>query len=213
MLEIFHVKYQQGSGGHQVKHLQANRETFKTAKRSLRIQNDFTLCLPRAIVVARMHAQKPSDTDLLPTWNREWDRRAFPRAEKNRPWSLWRALTAISIHIAGLTNGKNLQRVLAPEYRLKIFQFKKGARRLTLEPVYKGLGTRTCLNVLLDEEHYDTILSMPGVLGCPYYCHYCDVGYRNIEDHPVPTAAVSVLPITPVLPTGHQFTALYARDS
>ena len=56
-LEMFHVKYFQGSGGYQVKHQQVNRETFKTAKRLiLRIQNDDTLCLPRALVVARLHA-------------------------------------------------------------------------------------------------------------------------------------------------------------
>ena len=58
-----------------MKHLQGNRETFKSAKRSiLRIQNDDTLCLPRAIVVARLHAQKPSNPELLPTWKRELDR-------------------------------------------------------------------------------------------------------------------------------------------
>ena len=33
---------------------------------------------------------------------------------------------------------ETLQRVLAPEYKLKIFQFKKGVHRLTLAPIYKG---------------------------------------------------------------------------
>ena len=48
-----------------MKHLQVNREPFKTAKRSiLRIQNDGILCFPRAILVARLHAQKPSQPDL-----------------------------------------------------------------------------------------------------------------------------------------------------
>ena len=62
----------------------------------------------------------------------------------------------------------------------------------------------TCLNVLLDEEHYDTILSMPGVQGCPYYCHDCDVGYRNIEDHRTacPYRCSFCLADTPCAPDG-----------
>lgn len=110
-LEMFHVKYQQGSGGNQMKHLQGNRETFKSAKRSiLRIQNDDTLCLPRAIVVARLHAQKPSDPELLPTWKREWDRirrrDVLSPEQKKQAVELRRAPSAISINPAGLTNGK-----------------------------------------------------------------------------------------------------------
>jgi hypothetical protein len=56
-----------------------------------------------------------------------------------------------------------LQHVLAPEFRLKIFQFKVNTRRLQLKPRYKGWGQGTCLNVLYDNQHYDAILSMLGV--------------------------------------------------
>jgi hypothetical protein len=38
-----------------------------------------------------------------------------------------------------------LQRVLAPEFHLKIFQFKVNAHRLQLEPLYKGWGHGCCL--------------------------------------------------------------------
>lgn len=78
-----------------------------------------------------------------------------------------------------------LQEVLAPKFRLKIFQFKTGSTRLKLEPIYKGKGNGICLNVLFDDQHYDTILSMPGVTENKYYCDYCDVGYDHIEDHRV----------------------------
>jgi hypothetical protein len=73
-----------------------------------------------------------------------------------------------------------LQQVLAPDYRLKIFQFKVNTRRLQLEPLYKGWGHGTCLNVLYDNQHYDAILSMPGVTEHSYYCDYCDVGYSHM---------------------------------
>ncbi|XP_061170302.1 uncharacterized protein LOC133179605 [Saccostrea echinata] len=76
-----------------------------------------------------------------------------------------------------------LQQVLAPCYRLKIFQFKSTSSKLSLEPVYKGYGEGTCLNVLLNDHHYDAIISMPGVTGNQYYCDHCDVGYSHIKHH------------------------------
>ena len=49
--------------------------------------------------------------------------------------------------------------------------------------LYKGSGNGTCLNVLYDNQHYDAILSMPGVTENKYYCDHCDKGYSHIEDH------------------------------
>jgi hypothetical protein len=61
-----------------------------------------------------------------------------------------------------------LQRALAPEFRLKIFQFKVNTSKLKLEPLYKGQGHGRCLNVLYDNQHYDAILSMSAVTEHPY---------------------------------------------
>ncbi|XP_062574745.1 uncharacterized protein LOC134236588 [Saccostrea cucullata] len=76
-----------------------------------------------------------------------------------------------------------LQEVLAPQYRLKIFQFKSTSTKLCLERIFKGWGDGTCLNILLDNRHCDAIISMPGVTGNQYYCDHCDVGYRNVTEH------------------------------
>ena len=76
-----------------------------------------------------------------------------------------------------------LQGVLEPQYRLKIYEFKKRSPRLELIPIYKGTGNGTFFNILLDYDHFDAILSMPGVLGYPHYCDNCDVGYSHIEEH------------------------------
>ena len=76
-MEFLHVNYPQGRGGNQMKHLQGNRETFKNDKRSIvRIWNEDTICLARAIVVARCHAQKPDikDSKEYDTWKQKWDR-------------------------------------------------------------------------------------------------------------------------------------------
>jgi hypothetical protein len=58
-LDIFHVKYPEGSGGKRKKHLHLDKEKFKSSKRAIiQIQNPWdSLCLPRAIVVTRLHAQ------------------------------------------------------------------------------------------------------------------------------------------------------------
>ena len=43
-----------------MKHLQVNKEIFKSGKQSIvRIMNEDSMCLARAIVVARVHAQRP----------------------------------------------------------------------------------------------------------------------------------------------------------
>jgi hypothetical protein len=76
-----------------------------------------------------------------------------------------------------------LQQALAPDYRLKIFQFKVNTWRLQLEPLYKGWDHGKCLIILYNIGHYDTIRSMPGVTDTQYYFDYCEVGYRNIHTH------------------------------
>jgi hypothetical protein len=54
-LDIFHVKYPQGSGGKAKKHLHLDKENLKESKRAIvQIVNPRdSLCLPRAIVVTR----------------------------------------------------------------------------------------------------------------------------------------------------------------
>lgn len=74
--ELFNVKYPQGSGCQSVKHLHTNKEKFKKGKTSvLKIENiGDHLCLPRAIVVARLHSQRPTDPSDLPGCKKQWDR-------------------------------------------------------------------------------------------------------------------------------------------
>ena len=143
-----------------------------------------------ADVEARM-GQNPAHGNALPP-----SRKKLVELMKSAEWDINQP--------CGSHESENLQRVLAPEYRLKFFQFKIGACRLTLEPVYNGLRTGTRLNVLLDEEHNNTILSMPGVLGCPYHFHYCNVGYGNVEDHctACPYQCSFCLADTPCAPDG-----------
>jgi hypothetical protein len=185
--DFFHVKYPEGSGGSKMKHLHVDKDKFKKSKRAIvRIKNpQDSLCLPRAIAVTCMHIQKPQVFDL--EWEKKWLRMRKgdhdSLDQKRQAVALLEEAGCDTSQPCGPEEWGKLQQVLAPEFRLKIFLFKVNTHRLQLEPIYKGLGNGTCLNVLLDNQHYDAILSMPGVTENPYYCDYSDVGYSHIEDH------------------------------
>jgi uncharacterized protein (DUF736 family) len=88
-LDIFHVEYPQGSGGAKKKHLYLDKENFKSSKRAIvQIVNPWDyLCLPRALVVARLHAQKPDvpDPDFDKKWLRIRKGDVLVLTKKNRP--------------------------------------------------------------------------------------------------------------------------------
>jgi hypothetical protein len=71
-IDLFHVKYPEGSGGNIKKHLHLDKEKFKNKKQAIvEIVNPWdSLCLPRAIVVTRLHAQKPDVAD--PEFHKKW---------------------------------------------------------------------------------------------------------------------------------------------
>ena len=47
------------------------------------------------------------------------------------------------------------------------------------------------------DNHYDCVTSVKALLGCQFYCEYCDIGYTHRENHPCPdgcTACYSDIP-------------------
>jgi hypothetical protein len=149
------VKYPEGSGGAKKKHLHLDKENFKKKKKQAIVQivNPWdSLCLPRAIVFTRLHALKPEVPD--PEWEEKWKRMRLGdvRAldQKRQALALMEEAGCDTTQPCGLEEWRTLQHVLAPEIRLKIFQFKVNTRRLQLEPLYKGWRHGTCLNVFFD---------------------------------------------------------------
>jgi hypothetical protein len=207
-LDILHVKYPEGSGCTKKKHLHVDKEKFKRSKQAIvQIVNPWdSLCLPRAIVVTRPHAQKPEVPN--PEWKKKWKRMRQgdhdSLDQKRQAVALMEEAGCETTQPCGPEEWSKLQRTLAPEFRLKIFQFKVNTRRLQLEPLYKGWGHGTCLNVLYDNQHYDAILSMSGVTEHQYYSDYCDQGYSHIEDHRTtcPHRCSSCLADTPCISDG-----------
>jgi hypothetical protein len=127
-LDFFHVKYPEGRGCTKFKHLHLNKEKFKKKKQAIvQIHNPWDyLCLPRAIVVTRLHAQKPKVPDL--EWEEKWlqmrkgDAQAL--GQKRQALALMESAGCDTTQPCGPEEWSKLQHVLAPEFRLKIFQFK-----------------------------------------------------------------------------------------
>jgi hypothetical protein len=70
--DFFHVKYSEGRSGYKFKHLHLDKENCKKSKRTiLQIYNPWdSLWLPRALIVARLHSQKPEHSD--PEFQKKW---------------------------------------------------------------------------------------------------------------------------------------------
>jgi hypothetical protein len=138
------VKYPEGSGGNIKKHLHLDKENFKMSKRAIvQIVNpQDSLCLPRAIVVTRLHAQKPEvpDTDFDNKWKRMRLGDTQALEQKRQALALMEEAGCETTQPCGPEEWGKLQQVLALEFRLKIFQFKVNTRRLQFEPLYKGGG-------------------------------------------------------------------------
>lgn len=110
------------------------------------------LCLPRAIVVGRLHSQRPTDSLELPVWKKQWGRIKrndilSPQQKKEALDLMKRAHCDPNIP-CDPEEWNKLQEVLAPEFRLKIFQFKTVSSRLKLEPIYKGKGNGICYDIM-----------------------------------------------------------------
>ena len=79
-----------------------------------------------------------------------------------------------------------IQAVLAPEYLIKVHnQYPK--ERLVFPLQFKKRRETKVIHIYWDgDNHYDSITTVGGFLGCHYYCEYCDVGYTNRGDHRCP---------------------------
>ena len=85
--------------------------------------------------------------------------------------------------VCGIEEYKKIQDVLYPDYLIKVhsqhpkdglifpLQFKKKRETKVIHLYWNG------------DKHYDTVTKVTGLMGCSYYCEYCDVGYTNRGDH------------------------------
>ena len=129
------------------------------------IVNNDELCMARCIVVGVARCENdPAYKDL----------------RKGRPLQRTRALelhkrAGVELKACGVEEIKRFQTVL-PDYQLVIVS---AAHYNSI--IYKGPDRDKPIYLYLNNQHYDLIISMPGLLGKSYYCLHCEKGY-NTED-------------------------------
>ncbi|KAK3107100.1 hypothetical protein FSP39_007154 [Pinctada imbricata] len=139
-IDLLHVEMPMGSGGGSVKNLHTDKEAFRKGKKSIvSIVNDEDhMCLSRAIVVTIVHANKPEKESE--EWNKEWK---HIRQSKNYKLQTERAKALCdqagvsSEHGCGPAEWEKFQKVLMPNYRLKIYQQNAVAKTLKFDVLYK----------------------------------------------------------------------------
>ena len=139
------------------------------------------MCMARAVVVGKCHADKNESE----TWKKEWNlmRRSNRPLHTREAKKLLDQANISHDTVCGIEEYKKIQAVLVPGYLIKVhsqhpkdglifpLQFKKDNETKVIHLYWNG------------DKHYDCIMSLKSLMGCSYYCEYCDVGYTNRGDH------------------------------
>ena len=175
-VNIIHVEMPQGSGRRHFKRNIVNiREYLKKKGSVVTINNKDNFCLARALAVGIAKIEK--------------DPRYKQITNPSRPIQLERALDLhqaanVPLRPCGL-NEVNLFQQYLTNYQLVVVS---GDHNNTIiyprEP--PGTDEKPTLALYYQNNHFDTITSLPGFLNMSYFCHRCHKAYSNTADHVCP---------------------------
>ena len=140
-----------------------------------------------------------ADKDESETWKKNWkyisdSRRPLQTREAKQ--LLDQANIPLDT-VCGIEDYKKIQDVLAPDYLIKVYS-QHPKQGLVFTPQFKKQRSTKVIHIYWNgDNHYDCVTSVKALLGCEYYCEYCDKGYNNRENHPCPdgcTACYSNIP-------------------
>ena len=170
-IDINHVEAPAGSG--RKKRTTYNIDDYLGEKGSVvRIKNKDDLCLARALVVAR--AKKDND----PRYNYIMDSRGPLQREK--AFDLHEAAN-VPLGPCGLNEVALFQQYLS-DYQIMIISGDHN-NSIIYPPPSSGTDEKPHLTLYLHDNHFDVINSVPGFLGCVYFCFRCYKAYNNTTDH------------------------------
>ena len=146
----------------------------------------------------RLYSQKLKDTtDEL---KREWNRLRHPNRfqdHTDKAEALCDEAGVSSDHSCGPVEWETFQKVPGLAYRIKIFQQNAKSRKLNSICCTRKTYLRPVnLYVLFNDNHYDAITSISGLIEKQYYCDFCDVGYSHREDHRTDKSGNEAVPIS-----------------
>ena len=176
-VNIVHVEMPQGSGKSRGKRNIVNiRDYLKKKKSVVLINNKDNYCLARALVVGIAKIEK--------------DPRYRQIKKSDRPIQFRRALAlhqaaSVPFDIPCGLNEVNLFQQYLTNYQIVVVS---GDNNNTIiyprEP--PGTDEKPILALYYQNNHFDTITTLPGFLNKSYFCHRCHKGYSNTADHLCP---------------------------
>ena len=172
-IDLNHVVAPVGNGGKGKKRTTYNIDDYLDEKNSVVcIKNKDDLCLARALVVAR--AKKDND----PRYDYIRDSRRPLQREK--AFDLHEAAN-VPLGPCGLNEVALFQQYLS-DYQIVIISGDHN-NSVIYPPPSSGTDEKPRLTLYLHDNHFDVITTVPGFLGCVYFCFRCYKPYNNTTDH------------------------------
>ena len=153
------------------------------------------MCMARAVVVGKCQADKGESE----TWKKNWNhiRRSNKSLQTREAEQLLDQANIPHDTVCGIEEYKKIQDVLTPDYLIKVHS-QHPKQGLVFTPQFKKQRNTKVIHLYWNgSNHYDCVTAVTSLLGCSYYCEYCDKGYNHREDHPCPdgcTACYSDIP-------------------
>ena len=131
------------------------------------------MCLPRALVVAKAHAEK--DPEYKAILQDRCNRQTL-KARK----LLNRARVVIPEEGAGIPELQRLQDCLR-DYNIVVYNYNTRGREVYFDGGRQN--SKFKLNLLYHQGHFNVITSLTSAFVTSYYCEACHVPYNNRSDH------------------------------
>ena len=177
-MDITHTKPPRGSGKAKRLTTELDSKVFAQKKQSIiQINNtEDNLCFARAVVVGMCYSERENTE----TWNKRWNyiRRSNKVLQKTEAEKLLKEAGVSPSQPIGVNEYKQIQALLCKKnYVIKVHNQHSKAEKVFEHPPVTSESK--IIHVYFHQKHYDYIKSIPGFLGCTYYCEFCDVGYNN----------------------------------
>ena len=176
-VNIIHVEMPRGSGKSRGKRSIVNiREYLKKKKSVVLINNKDDFCLARALAVGIAKIEKDSRYKQI--------RNSCRPIQRQRALDLHQAAN-VPLRPCGL-NEVNLFQQYLTNYQIVVVSGDHN-NSIIYPPEPPGTDEKPILALYYQNNHFDTITSLPGFLNRSSFCHKCHVAYSNTADHVCPS--------------------------
>ncbi|XP_018568461.1 uncharacterized protein LOC108908806 [Anoplophora glabripennis] len=170
-LGVTSVKMPVGRGKGRSRKFNTFDEECSMRRGIISINNKDSLCLPRALVVAKSYVDKDPEYTKV--------RKDIAKIQTQRALELCHnASVPIPDEGAGIPELQIFQRHLTG-YKIVVYDYGHKGR----EVIFSGAGEGPSLNLLHHKGHYNVITSLTAAFCCGYYCEICYTPYDHKNKH------------------------------